>query len=71
MSANFGGTEIYRPLEKILNEKVNEGYPRHIFLLTDGGVSNTEEVISLVKKNTKHSRVYSIGIGNYVSLNLI
>ena len=71
MSANLGGTEIYHPLQNILEEKVNDGYPKHVFLLTDGGVSNTEGVIKLVKKKTKHCRVHSIGIGNGASFNLI
>ena len=43
----------------------------HIFLLTDGAVSNTDAVVKLVKQNTKNSRVHAIGIGNGVSLNLI
>lgn len=48
-----------------------EGYPRHIFILTDGEVSNTEGVIKMVKNNTKYCRVHCIGIGNGASLNLI
>lgn len=36
MDANFGGTEIYEPLEKILESPVVEGYPKQVFLLTDG-----------------------------------
>lgn len=46
----MGGTEIYEPLQQILIKKVIEGYPKQIFLLTDGGVSNTEGVIALVGK---------------------
>jgi hypothetical protein len=37
-------------LQKALNNKVIDGYPRQIFLLTDVGVSNTEGVIALVGK---------------------
>ena len=37
----MGGTEIYDPLNRILQTKVIDGYPKQIFLLTDGGVSNT------------------------------
>jgi hypothetical protein len=48
MSANMGGTEIFEPLQSILQHKTIPGYPKQIFLLTDGGVSNTEGVIALV-----------------------
>ena len=71
MGANLGGTEIYNPLEKVLKEKVNKGYPKHVFLLTDGGVSNTEGVLRLIKQNIKYCRVHSIGIGNGASFELI
>lgn len=71
MSANMGGTEIYAPLMNLLNEKVIDGYPRQVFLLTDGGVSNTQGVITMVKKSTKYCRVHSIGIGNGASYDLI
>lgn len=36
MGADLGGTEIYRPLENILKSNVIEGYPKQVFLLTDG-----------------------------------
>ena len=42
-----------------------------MFLLTDGGVSNTEGVLRLIKQKTKYCRVHSIGIGNGASFNLI
>lgn len=54
-----------------MNEKVIEGYPRQVFLLTDGDVSNTQGVIQMVRKNTKFSRVHAIGVGNGVSLDLV
>ena len=71
MGANLGGTEIYHPLSEVLEEPVQKGYPKHVFLLTDGGVSNTEGVLRLIKQKTKYCRVHSIGIGNGASFNLI
>ena len=41
--------EINKALDIIFKGKLIEGYPRQIFLLTDGDVSNTEEVIRLVQ----------------------
>jgi hypothetical protein len=71
MRADMGGTEIYNPLLRILQNKVIDGYPKQIFLLTDGGVSNTEGVIQLVGREVKYSRCHSIGIGNGCSEALI
>jgi hypothetical protein len=71
MDADLGGTEIYKPLKNILESSVIEGYPKQIFLLTDGEISDTENVISLVQSNIRHSRVHTIGIGNEVSEALI
>lgn len=67
MDADMGGTEVYNPLFNLLTEKVRNGYPKQIFLLTDGGVSNTEGVIKMVSNNNKFARVHTIGIGNGAS----
>jgi uncharacterized protein with von Willebrand factor type A (vWA) domain len=69
--ADLGGTEIEAPLRSILQSPVIEGYPKQIFLLTDGEVTNTQRVIDLVHAHTKYSRVHTIGIGNGASLALI
>jgi hypothetical protein len=45
MTANLGGTEIESPLSDIFSSPIIEGYPKQIFLLTDGQVSNTERVV--------------------------
>jgi von Willebrand factor type A domain len=67
----MGGTEILEPLKKIYSETSNNDYPRYIFLLTDGEVSNTEEVIDLIRSNTDSTKVYSVGIGSSCSKELI
>jgi hypothetical protein len=71
MSADMGGTEIFKPLNSLLKELPKEGYPKQIFLLTDGGVSNTEGVLNMVSNNNKYARVHTIGIGNGASESLI
>lgn len=40
-------------------------------MLTDGSVSDTENVILMAKKNSRFSRISTIGIGNGASLRLI
>ena len=40
-------------------------------MLTDGEVSNTDEVINLVRSNSNTSRVFSLGIGESVSHHLV
>ncbi|XP_071167548.1 von Willebrand factor A domain-containing protein 5A-like isoform X5 [Mytilus edulis] len=71
MEADMGGTEILQPLQQIYSKNCKQGYPRQIFLLTDGGVSNTEEVIKLAKKNNGNTRVFTFGIGDGASTSLI
>ena len=39
LDANLGGTEIYAPLETILQQRPVDGYLRQIFILTDGEAS--------------------------------
>jgi len=38
-----------------------------VFVLTDGQVSNTESVITLVEKHKASNRVFTLGLGNQVS----
>ncbi|OHT11061.1 breast cancer suppressor candidate 1,bcsc-1 [Tritrichomonas foetus] len=62
---NLGGTEIYQPLKYIL-EKLK---PDIVILLTDGAVSNDEEIIQL---STNYSTtISSLGIGNMWSAHLL
>jgi len=42
-----------------------------IIVLLDGQVSNTRQVIELVKKNSSKTSVFTMGIGNSVSKELV
>ena len=44
---------------------------RQIFVLTDGAVSNDEQVISLVKKYSHQGRLFSLGLGASASRHLV
>ena len=70
-SANMGGTEIYRALHTVFSAPLKKGYPRSVFLLTDGAVSNTHQVLELIKDNSEKARVFTIGVGNGCSPELI
>uniref|UniRef100_A0A665V1C8 VIT domain-containing protein n=1 Tax=Echeneis naucrates TaxID=173247 RepID=A0A665V1C8_ECHNA len=71
MTANLGGTEILQPLKHIYNQPCIPKQPRQLFVFTDGEVSNTKEVINLVKKNSGSHRCFSFGIGEGASSALI
>lgn len=71
MMANLGGTKIFEPLQQILLTPIREGYPRNVFLLTDGCVKNVQAIIEMIEKFTNQSRVHSIGVGNGASTALI
>ncbi|XP_075913292.1 von Willebrand factor A domain-containing protein 5A-like isoform X2 [Petromyzon marinus] len=71
MSADLGGTEILEPLVAIYRSACRPEHPRQLMVLTDGEVSNTRDVISLVKKNASKHRCFSFGIGDGASTELI
>ena len=46
IKADLGGTNIYNPLNDILNKNYdNINIPKYIFLLTDGAIENKEKVL--------------------------
>ena len=47
----MGGTEILEPLKDIVKEPADKNLPRSLYLLTDGAVFNTKEVVELVRLN--------------------
>ncbi|KAM3937489.1 von Willebrand factor A domain-containing protein 5A-like isoform 2-T3 [Leptodactylus fuscus] len=71
MKADFGGTEILRPLKKIYGTAGRPDHPRQVFLFTDGEVGNTKEVIDEVQKNAHNHRCFTFGIGEGASTSLI
>jgi hypothetical protein len=45
----MGGTEIHEALRWIFTQDLIEGYPKQIFLLTDGAIDKTSTVIKFVR----------------------
>ena len=62
MDANMGGTEILSPLAALFAIPTRK--MRHVFLFTDGGVSNTNQVLDLVTVNAASNTIHGIGIGS-------
>jgi uncharacterized protein with von Willebrand factor type A (vWA) domain len=71
ISAVLGGTNIKPPLEKVFEKEPDVNYPRHIFLLTDGEVTNTSEVIQLIYSQNTKNRVHTFGISLEASKDLV
>jgi len=65
-----GGTELYAVMDDAYNRLKQHDKPGVIIILTDGGISNVESVIKLVKSNP-NVNVFSIGIGANVSKQLV
>ncbi|HYR44389.1 MAG TPA: VIT domain-containing protein [Terriglobia bacterium] len=71
MQANLGGTEILPALKAIFQNPADAEFPRQLFVLTDGEVSNTDAVINLVRENRASTRLFSFGIGAGASHHLV
>ncbi|XP_070684923.1 von Willebrand factor A domain-containing protein 5A-like isoform X2 [Pempheris klunzingeri] len=71
MGADLGGTEILEALKHIYRQPCIPSQPRQLFVFTDGEVTNTKEVLDLVKKNSGSHRCFSFGIGEGASSALI
>nr|XP_058965540.1 von Willebrand factor A domain-containing protein 5A-like [Pocillopora verrucosa] len=71
MKADLGGTEILSPLQWVFSQPLVKGHPRQLFLLTDGEVGNTQQVISLVQKHSNSARCFTFGIGAGASTALV
>ena len=50
--ADMGVTQIEDQLKRILSSSIIPSYPKQIFILTDGQVSNTGKVIDLLEKTS-------------------
>ncbi|KAL2614045.1 hypothetical protein R1flu_025737 [Riccia fluitans] len=71
-SANFGGTEMFPPLEEAFKTRYRD-LETEILVLTDGEIWNTEPLFKLVQEQCKDGavRVFSLGIGDDVSHALV
>jgi len=71
MRADLGGSNLLLPLEFIFEKPTKLGVGRTVFMLTDGGISNTLEVVDFVRRNSYTTRFYTFGIGPEACPNLV
>ncbi|XP_029111173.1 von Willebrand factor A domain-containing protein 5A-like isoform X4 [Scleropages formosus] len=71
MQADFGGTEIFQPLQNIYSKPCLPSHPRQLFVFTDGEVGNTKAVVDLVKRHAHSHRCFTFGIGEGASSALV
>jgi len=73
-TSNFGGTEMYQPLEDIFKRRFKD-MDLEVFLLTDGEIWDQERLFTMINKYIGESkgaiRVFTLGIGSDVSHALI
>ena len=60
LKACLGGTELLSPLRWIFKGSRCNGLPCQVFILTDGGVTNTQAVLHTVRKNRHQARYVEV-----------
>jgi Ca-activated chloride channel family protein len=71
IQADLGGTELLPALTAIVEQPLQAGHSRQLFVLTDGQISNTEEVIALAREHSVDTRIFTFGIGAGASRHLV
>ena len=56
LQASLGGTELLQPLHWVFKKPRCSSLPCQVFIITDGGVTNTQKVIHTVRKNRYQAR---------------
>ena len=56
LQACLGGTELLTPLRWVLKKQSCNGLPRHLFLITDGGVPNVQVVLQTATRHRLMTR---------------
>lgn len=71
MDASMGGTELLPALRYVFGQPAVPGLARQVLVLTDGEVTNTDEVIALAKRHAASARCFTFGIGAGASQHLV
>eukprot|EP01133_Synstelium_polycarpum_P011497 gene11497-13411_t len=71
IDANLGGTNLLPPIRRILSDTYDQQYPRQVFILTDGEITDRDGLIDFVAKEVNTTRVFTMGIGSGVDRELV
>ncbi|KAF6728487.1 von Willebrand factor A domain-containing protein 5B2 [Oryzias melastigma] len=63
MRADMRGTNLLGALTWLYQQPMQRMYPRQVFIITDGSVSNVAKVLELVRRNTCAGRCFGLGLG--------
>jgi uncharacterized protein with von Willebrand factor type A (vWA) domain len=69
--SDYGGTDLYEPFVNFCSKEMETEYPRSVFILTDGSIENTDELLIKITENNHHIRVHSFGVGSGTSKYLV
>jgi uncharacterized protein YegL len=70
-SANLGGTDLLSPLLHIFQQEMRKNRVCQIFVLSDGEVGNTTDLLASVSVKRGDYRIFSIGVGSGADAGLI
>jgi Ca-activated chloride channel family protein len=71
MSADLGGTELEPALRFVLEQPRHGAMARQVVVLTDGEITNTNDVLALARLHAADTRIFTFGIGAGASHHLL
>nr|XP_020451388.1 von Willebrand factor A domain-containing protein 5B1-like isoform X1 [Monopterus albus]XP_020451389.1 von Willebrand factor A domain-containing protein 5B1-like isoform X1 [Monopterus albus] len=63
MRADMRGTNLLEVLSWVYQQPMQCSYPRQVFIITDGSISNVAKVLELVRRNACAGRCFGLGLG--------
>ncbi|XP_074544776.1 von Willebrand factor A domain-containing protein 5B1 [Halichoeres trimaculatus] len=63
MRADMRGTNLLGALSWVYQQPMQRSFPRQVFIITDGSISNVAKVLELVRRNTCAGRCFGLGLG--------
>uniref|UniRef100_A0A3P8SQ39 von Willebrand factor A domain containing 5B2 n=1 Tax=Amphiprion percula TaxID=161767 RepID=A0A3P8SQ39_AMPPE len=61
--SDMRGTNLLGALSWLYHQPMQRSYPRQVFIITDGSISNVAKVLELVRRNTCAGRCFGLGLG--------